>query len=213
MCGGVTQHILGIQRFSRHKVRAVPSKFARLVLSKTGLTRYLYQRLMNKIGLNGYDVVHSHVNPWFTNLCLSSRANTCKWIHTYHTLYFDEDYSDGLQSWQKEINRTLIEIASKADVGISVSKWLLFPHHCMCSWCPWQAYYRPAFWLCLSPSSGTSMVSTPGAVASSICKVLGKGITMRGKTIISVIAASVSLAINIPLNMSLGPRMGITEQL
>jgi len=122
--GGVSRHIFGIKKFSSHEVRVVPSKFARTVLGKSGLRISLYRRLMNKIRLNGYDAVHSHVDPWFTNLCLSSRTNTCKWIHTYHTLYFEEDYPEGLKTWQKEINRTLIEVASKADMRISVSKWL-----------------------------------------------------------------------------------------
>jgi len=144
--GGVSQHILGIQKFSCHKVTVVPSKSARLVLSKAArvgnilvgikfagldlrkIGRTRYQRLtkifLNKIHLNSYDVVHSHVDPWFTNLCLSSRTNTCKWVHTYHTLYFEEDYPNGLQTWQEEINRALIGVASKAHIRISVSKWL-----------------------------------------------------------------------------------------
>lgn len=122
--GGVSQHILGIKKFSSHNVREVPSKFSRTVLGKSGRGTWLYQKFMNKVGLSHYDIVHSHVDPWFTNLCLTSRTNTCKWVHTYHTLYFEEDYPDGLKTWQKEINRALIEVASTADVKISISKWL-----------------------------------------------------------------------------------------
>ena len=120
--GGVSQHILGIKKSSFHQISALPSKFSRTVLGKRGQRIWLYK--MEKIGLSRYDVIHSHVSPWFTNLCLSSRTNTCKWVHTYHTLYFKEDYPKGLKPEQKRINRTLVEIASKADVKISISKWL-----------------------------------------------------------------------------------------
>jgi glycosyltransferase involved in cell wall biosynthesis len=122
--GGVSQHILGIKKFSSHKIAEVPPKFVRTVISKNGRATWLYRKFMNKIGLSRYDVVHSHVDPWFTNLCLLSRTKTCKWIHTYHTFYFEKDYPNGLNVWQKEINKTLIRIASKADVKISISKWL-----------------------------------------------------------------------------------------
>ncbi len=122
--GGVSQHIFGIEKFSAHKITEVPSKFSRTVLSKSGRRIWLYKKIMNKVGLSRYDIVHSHVDPWFTNLCLMSRTNTCKWVHTYHTLYFEEDYPGGLKPWMNEINRTLIDVASKADVKISISKWL-----------------------------------------------------------------------------------------
>lgn len=122
--GGVSQHIFGIKKFSAHKVVEVPSRFIRTVLGKSGRGIWLYKKIMNKVGLSGHDIVHSHVDPWFINLCLLSRTKTCKWVHTYHTLYFEEDYTDGLKPWMEKINRTLIEVASKADVRISISKWL-----------------------------------------------------------------------------------------
>lgn len=122
--GGVSQHIFGIKKFSYHKLVEIPSKSVRIVLSKSRRRIWMYERFMNKVRLRDYDIVHSHPSLWFTNLCLSSRTNTCKWIHTYHTLYFEEDETNGLKTWQKEINRNLIEIASKADVRISISKWL-----------------------------------------------------------------------------------------
>jgi len=122
--GGMSRHILGIKKFSSHKVVEVPSKFVRIALGKGGRRIWLYEKFMNKIGLGHYDIVHSHVDPWFTNLCLSSKRSGCKWIHTYHTLYFEEDYPGGLHPWYKEINKTLIDVAPKADVKISISKWL-----------------------------------------------------------------------------------------
>jgi len=122
--GGVSQYIFGIKKSSSHRVVEVPSKFIRIAINKTSRGKRFYKKYMNKIGLRDYNVVHSNVNPWFTNLCVLSRKNNIKWIHTYHTFYFDGDYPEGLQSWQKKINRNLIEVASRADIKISISKWL-----------------------------------------------------------------------------------------
>ncbi len=49
----------------------------------------------------------------------------------------------------------------------------------------------------------------PGIVASSICKVLSNELTGRGKPMINTVAAGISLAVNIPLNIIFIPRMGI----
>ena len=122
--GGVNQHILGIKKSSSHQISGLPPKFIRQVLGKSGRTIWLYKKIMNKVGLHHYEIIHSHVDPWFTKLCLSSRTNTCKWVHTYHTLYFENDYPEGLNQQQKEINRTLLEVAPQADVRISISQWL-----------------------------------------------------------------------------------------
>lgn len=122
--GGVSQHIFGIQKYSSHDIRVFPSKFSRTIMGKSELRRSFYQSYKNRTLLSEYDIVHSHVDPWFIDLCSLSRTSKCKWVHTYHTLYFKEDYPEGLQSWQEKINRYLIDVASKADLRISISKWL-----------------------------------------------------------------------------------------
>ena len=122
--GGVSQHIYGINKLSSHKISVIPSKYARKILNKNRRAILLYKKLINQVGLSRYDIIHSHVDPWFTNLCYQSRTGTRKWIHTYHTLYFKEDYPNGLTKWQKKINKTLINIAAKADIKICISNWL-----------------------------------------------------------------------------------------
>lgn len=126
--GGVSRHIIALQRYSYHDVHVVAPKFFRMVPSKIGRARGLYVRAMSRIiselGLHGYDIVHSHVDPWFMDLCMSSRTDTCRWFHTYHTLYFEEDNPGGLRPWQMKINKGLVETAPQADVRISVSEWL-----------------------------------------------------------------------------------------
>lgn len=49
----------------------------------------------------------------------------------------------------------------------------------------------------------------PGIIIFSICKVLCNEITGRGKPLINIVAAGISLLVNIPLNLLLIPRMGI----
>jgi len=122
---GVMRHILGIKKYSSHDIIEIPPKYVRrvLTLDKTGAGIVMYEKLINPIKSKRYDIVHSHVDPWFTKLCLSSRKNF-KWVHTYHMFYFAEDWLNSLDKYQQATNQALIEVASKADVRISVSKWL-----------------------------------------------------------------------------------------
>jgi glycosyltransferase involved in cell wall biosynthesis len=122
--GEVSQNILDIKKYSTHRVQEIPSKLIRTFTNKSNITKNIYKKLMNKIGLNYYDVLHSQVNPWFINLCYLSKKNTNKWTNTYHEIYFEEDYPEGLKPWQKEFNKFLLKVASKADIKISTSKWL-----------------------------------------------------------------------------------------
>jgi O-antigen/teichoic acid export membrane protein len=59
------------------------------------------------------------------------------------------------------------------------------------------------------PALPALQILVPGVIALSICKVLGNEIVGRGKPIINTINAVISLAINIPLNIVLIPKMGI----
>jgi len=118
------QYVFAVKKYSEYRVKEVPSKFGRIFTSKGNWTKSIYKKLANKVGLNYCDVLHSHENPWFVNLCNLSKKNNNKWIHTYHSFYFEDDHPEGLKPWQKKINRNLIDIASKADVKISTSKWL-----------------------------------------------------------------------------------------
>ncbi len=124
--GGVNQHILSIKKYSSHNIIEIPSRFVRrvLTLDKRGAGIIMYEKLVNPINSSRYDIIHSHDDPWFVNLCYSSRKKFFRWVHTYHALYRTEDWLNGLNKGQKATNKALIEVASKADVRISVSKWL-----------------------------------------------------------------------------------------
>ena len=119
--GGVNRHIQSIRLFSLNKILFLPSNYLLKFITIHDFT----SKYLNKINLNKIKIVHSHVYPWMiiwsNNLKLKNP--NIKWIHTYHAHYFPE-YSEGeFLDWQKEFNRTFIEVASKADVKISVSKW------------------------------------------------------------------------------------------
>lgn len=121
--GGMYPYVSGIKKYSLHDVREVPSRLTRLFLNRSKWMKQRYKALRSNIGLKGYDVIHSMADPWFINLGLISKSGTCKWVHTYHLLFFEDDYKEGLQPWQEEANKSLIEVGSKADVRISTSKW------------------------------------------------------------------------------------------
>ena len=144
--GGMPAYIQAIKKFSSHEIVEVPSQFARILVNPLmqvqRLSRlyrqppygtlanrinlqWIYQSLMNERRLKGFDILHSQAQPWFTSLCQKSESLASGWVHTYHTLYyFEEDYPNGLQNWQKNANSELTDVASQADVRLSVSHWL-----------------------------------------------------------------------------------------
>jgi len=122
--GGVSRHINNIRRFSSHQVSILPSKPVRIFLNRFQWLKPYYKECINKSWLNRYDIIHSHADPWFEQLCRDSRSDSCKWVHTFHSLFFAEDYAGGLVGWQVEENRALIGWCSQADLRITVSAWL-----------------------------------------------------------------------------------------
>jgi glycosyltransferase involved in cell wall biosynthesis len=72
----------------------------------------------------GKRLLHSHVDPWFIELCEKAQQQGSPWVHTYHTLYFEKDWNQGLEDWQININTALIEKAKQADIKIAIAHWL-----------------------------------------------------------------------------------------
>ena len=122
--GGLLYHLRGLHSFSSHRTRLFPSDTTRALISINRRFRRLYQHYVQMRGLPGFDIVHSHVDPWFVAACSRAHTTTCKWVHTYHTLYFAEDYPGGLNPGQEVINSTLLQTVPEADVKISISRWL-----------------------------------------------------------------------------------------
>ena len=121
--GGLFTHTRRFKKFSKHRVQEVPSVFTRKFLCRNTWLKSKYRAILEDKGIIGFDIIHSRSDPWFIDLCNRSRSDECKWVHTYHTLFFEEHYKDGLKPWQIDINRSLIEVACGADLKISVSQW------------------------------------------------------------------------------------------
>ena len=118
---GVDFHIHAIHKLSQKNIWLIPSD---TILKKISFNDF-FKNYIDKIKPNYSSILHSHVYPNYIIWCQTQKLlnPNIKWIHTYHAHYFPE-YSEGeFLNWQKEFNRTFIEVASKADVKISVSKW------------------------------------------------------------------------------------------
>lgn len=120
--GGVSHHIANIKKYSKEAIDTLPNTKS-LALIETNNLREYYNAKIEGQNL-AFKIVHSHVDPWFINLCLKAQSNGAKWVHTYHTIYFEKDWINGLALWQEQTNEALIHIAKDADYKISISKWL-----------------------------------------------------------------------------------------
>lgn len=126
--GGVSQHIFAIKRYSVMNPSIIAPAIVRRILRRdpSPYGTWLYTFLVRRIGLGLYDVTHSHSGSWFIKACFQARrrAKLAMWIHTYHTLYFAEDYPDGLPPVLSEMNWHQLHVASRADVKIAGSPWI-----------------------------------------------------------------------------------------
>lgn len=121
--GGLYTHTKRFKKFSRHDIREIPSALTRKLIARSGWVKNKYRRALREGGVHGFDIVHSRSDPWFIDVARSSRNSNCKWVHTYHTLFFEDHYKDGLQSWHLDVNNALLKVANKADRKIVVSQW------------------------------------------------------------------------------------------
>jgi glycosyltransferase involved in cell wall biosynthesis len=126
--GGLRKHIESVERYSCLKVSLFPSS-ASCIQVASPTARRRYQQLLTERAYvdriaTRHRIIHSHVDPAFIQAGLEGKRCGKPWVHTYHTLYFQEDYCEPLLPWQLEVNRALIDDARQADVRLSVSPWL-----------------------------------------------------------------------------------------
>lgn len=122
--GGVANHINAISDYSIFKPRIL---FESVLLKRIFIwnKKEEFKLYVEKvIQKSDFQIYHSHVDPWFIHICEKVQKEGKKWVHTYHTLYFEKDWDNGLEPWQLETNKALTEVAVMADIRISVSKWL-----------------------------------------------------------------------------------------
>jgi glycosyltransferase involved in cell wall biosynthesis len=121
--GGLYYRLEKIKKYSTGNICEVPPWLTRKFINRSRWARAKYRSFMLERGLRGFDIIHSRTHPWFIELCRRSRNDKCRWVHTYHAIFHEEDYAGGLKPWQKELNRAGLEVGSEADARISVSKW------------------------------------------------------------------------------------------
>lgn len=118
--GGVTNHIKMIHKNTKIKTHIyLPNLVLRIlkIINIKPASFYNISKLRTKI-------IHSHVDNQTIEQSFEAQKKGVKWINTYHSFYFEDQWEGGLQKWQKDINSTLINVAKNADIKISVSKWL-----------------------------------------------------------------------------------------
>lgn len=118
--GGVRRHLDCIARYSRFQVCEYPSATA--VRRWPAHDRQRCERFACRMAAR-QALVHSHVEPAFIRAARSAQLQGQPWVHTYHLMYFKEDWAGQLLPWQEEINRCLVEEAALADVKLCVAAW------------------------------------------------------------------------------------------
>jgi glycosyltransferase involved in cell wall biosynthesis len=122
--GGVRRHLECIEKYSSFPVVLYPSSYASQKLGN-GVDRSFYNAGLGKELVKRHALFHSHVDPGFVRLSRIAQAQGKPWVHTYHSLYFAEDWDDHLAPWQIEINDCLVKEARQADVCLAVGSWLV----------------------------------------------------------------------------------------
>jgi glycosyltransferase involved in cell wall biosynthesis len=118
--GGVRRHLLCLAAYSHFDVSLYPS----IEAARSWPARARADYVKSACGRAVHDdLVHSHVDPSFVRAGLTAQEHGKPWVHTYHTLYFPEDWGGNLLPWQEAINRALIDDARGADARLSVSDW------------------------------------------------------------------------------------------
>jgi glycosyltransferase involved in cell wall biosynthesis len=118
--GGVRNHIHSIHRYTSLKSTLAPND---TVLRKFGPTLFL---------TNSEDfaqtpvppkarVCHSHVSPWFIDMCYNNRERI-RWIHTHHAWYHDDTSPNGLEDWQLKLNEKGLFALRNCDKPLVVSR-------------------------------------------------------------------------------------------
>jgi glycosyltransferase involved in cell wall biosynthesis len=122
--GGVRRHLECIEKYSSSPVAVYPSTYAGEVL-KDGVERNHYHLGLGEELIKRHAILHSHVDPHFIGLAQRASEQGKPWVHTYHALYFADDWGGELEDWQQKINDCLINEAKKADVCLAVNSWLV----------------------------------------------------------------------------------------
>lgn len=119
--GGVRNHLLSIQRYSRLAINLVPDENS---LQRFGITPF-YAHSKNFLQTpppSSTFAVHTHVLPWLIDWAEIHTSRSVRWVHTHHALYVPESGRNGIEPWQSELNEAMLRGAKKSDICLCVSR-------------------------------------------------------------------------------------------
>lgn len=120
--GGVNGHVINLQE--KCKILVFPTNKIRKIIAQRPSGIFYFKKVYQPNDLFKCKVLHTHGDPWITKKIANHKNKKFKWVHSYHSIYFEKDWNNDLAEWRKEMNQINLEISSKADIKIAVSKWL-----------------------------------------------------------------------------------------
>jgi glycosyltransferase involved in cell wall biosynthesis len=118
--GGVRNHIHSIHRYTTLDSRLAPDD--------TLLQKYGAQLFLENSGdfatirlPKTTRVCHSHVSPWFIDMC-HNNLKRVKWVHTHHLWYYEDTSKTGLLDWQAKLNNAGLFALRHCDKPLVVSR-------------------------------------------------------------------------------------------
>ena len=131
--GGVAEHVKNIMKFSTYHLTPIYPPYNKWIRKYTYLTIWTNLDPLGNIviGKNkNFDIVHVHGSPYLARYTTKNKGKFTKnYIQTFHSIYHPnmlrDDYPNKkIWKFKENENRILINSAKKADVVISVAKWL-----------------------------------------------------------------------------------------
>lgn len=120
--GGVRNHMLAIQQYSKLKVLLVPEESDLLGRGVTAIGEN-FESFLNTPPPDSAVAVHTHVVPALINWARQNAPGRLRWIHTHHLFYYPEAGRSGLEPWQQDLNLAMIDGARQAELCLCVSRW------------------------------------------------------------------------------------------
>jgi glycosyltransferase involved in cell wall biosynthesis len=120
--GGVRNHLLAIEKYSKLQVQLVPEESDLKRYGPAPINENMEQFLQTPPPPSAL-AVHTHVLPPLIDWAQIHAAGKLKWIHTHHLFYYPEAGREGIEPWQQQLNLSMLHGARNCDTCLCVSRW------------------------------------------------------------------------------------------
>lgn len=120
--GGVRNHILAIEKYSKRRVKLVPGERELQRFGTAPFTENTSRFLALPPPPLAF-AVHTHVLPWLIEWAAIHASSSLRWIHTHHLLYYSSSPNSPLEDWQQKLNDSMLRAARESHLCLCVSKW------------------------------------------------------------------------------------------